>query len=79
MKQERVFHGRAASWVLLSSPLIDLFDAANQLPCDTRGGASSVTTPAVPVPITVATPSRCQGKYLVDDQYLIAFLQRLLS
>lgn len=67
------------SWVPLSSSLIDLFDSANQLPCDKRDCASSVTTPAVPMPITVAAPSRCQGKYLVDDQYLIAFLPRLFS
>lgn len=77
-QQERAATSRT-SGVLLSSPLIDLFDSANQLLCDTCGCASSVTTPAVPVPITVALPSRCQGKYLVDDQYLIAFLQRFLS
>lgn len=61
------------SWAQLSSTLIDLFDSARQLPCDTHC-ASSVTTAAVPVPITAAAPSRCQGKYLVNDQYLIAFL-----
>lgn len=41
--------------------------------------ASSVTTAAVPMPISTVAQSRCQGKYLANYQYLIPFLHWLLS
>lgn len=45
---------------------------------DTLGRVPLVTTAAVPMPISKVARSRCQGKYLVNYQYLMGSRLRLL-